>query len=385
MNKISFKIRMMWVVRRCLSSVVYRGHYAGQPGLLLRPRYGSLPADLELRYLQCTCCWRSRVPVAGFETLNAALTSTSSSLSSESCKEDSRTTLDACYTSEQRDTILQLLNNATSAELAGVKLLRGRKSLNIVEYRTKHGPFKTLESVVNVPLLKHKSAVIVFNSIVNPVKKERKVRIQLAKFIKPEVDRSWLEDATSIVSIVCGTNKIAWAHVDRGMTVLEWQQMECPNFLKGTYMASSYLHDVSSVVSVLPSAEFYLIEKCSISVQNTALFPVMAHMRTVEAMLFALLEPKISLPEPNIPPRVLNMMRIAVGRHFDLIVGESRTSGAHIVRRLMTESVTQKFPRINFPQEVLAKYRNSFQMGSRRGGEELCDALLQAVAFYELL
>ncbi|XP_032419226.1 transcription elongation factor, mitochondrial [Xiphophorus hellerii] len=376
----------MWFVRRFLSSVVYRGHYAGQSGLLLRPRFGSLPADLELRYLQCTCCWRSRVPVAGFETLNAALTSSSSSsLSPESCKEDGRTTLDACYTSEQRDAILQLLNNATSAEMASVKLLRGRKSLNIVEYRTKHGPFKTLESVVNVPLLKHKSAVIVFNSIVNPVKKERKVRIQLAKFIRPEVDRSWLEDATSIVSLVCGTNKIAWAHVDREMTVLEWKQKECPNFLKGTYMASSYLNDVSTVVSVLPSADFYLIEKPAISVQNTALFPVMAHMRTVEALLFALLEPKISPPEPNIPPRVLNMMRTAVGRHFDLIVGESRTSGAQVVRQLMTESVTQKFPRINVPQELLAKYRNYFQMGSRRGGEELCDALLQAVAFYELL
>lgn len=78
-------------------------------------------------------------------------------------------------------------------------------------------------------------------------------------------------------------------------------------------------------------------------------------------------------------------MRTAVGRHFDLIVGESRTSGAQVVRQLMTESVTQKFPRINVPQELLAKYRNYFQMGSRRGGEELCDALLQAVAFYELL
>lgn len=79
------------------------------------------------------------------------------------------------------------------------------------------------------------------------------------------------------------------------------------------------------------------------------------------------------------------MMRVAVGRHFGLMVGESRTSGAQIVRQLMTESVTQKFPRINFPPEMLVKYRNSFQMGSRRGGDELCDALLQAVAFYELL
>ncbi|XP_034543931.1 transcription elongation factor, mitochondrial [Notolabrus celidotus] len=369
----------MWVARRFLSSVAQRSRYAGRSSLFCRPQHASLP-ELELRYLQCTCCWRSRVPVAGFETLET----TFSSSSSDPCKEDSRP-LDACYTSEQRETILHLLNNASLAELAVVKLLRGRKSLNIVEYRTQNGPFKTLESVVNVPLLKHKSAVTVFNSILSPVKKEKKVRIQLAKFIRPEVDRSWLEDANAVVSIVCGTNKIAWAHVDRGMTVLDWQQLGCPNFLRGTYMASAYLNDVSSVVTLLPSADFYIIEKSSLSVQNTALFPIMAHMRTVEAMLFTLLEPRNTPQDSNIPPRVLNMMRTAVGRHFGLMVGESRTSGAQMVSQLMTESVTQKLPRINIPSELLMKYRNAFQLGSRRGGEELCDALLQAVAFYELL
>ncbi|XP_042341174.1 transcription elongation factor, mitochondrial [Plectropomus leopardus] len=368
----------MWVARRFLSTVVQRSQFAGQYGLFRRPQHGCLP-ELEPRYLQCTCCWRSRVPVAGFETLNATLSSTS-----KTCNEDNRS-LDDYYTSAQRNTILHMLNNATPAELAGVKLLRGRKSVNIVEYRTQNGPFKTLESVVNVPRLKHKSAVIVFNSILNPVKKERKVRIQLAKFIRPEVDRSWLEDASTIVSIVCGTNKIAWAHVDRGMKVLDWQQLACPNFLRGTYMASAYLTDVSAVLALLPSADFYILEKSSITLQNTALFPIMVHMRTVEAMLFALLEPRNSPPDSNIPPRVLNMMRSAVGRHFGLMVGESRTSGSQTVRKLMTESVTQKLPRINFPSELLLKYRNSFELGSKSGGEELCDALLQAVAFYELL
>lgn len=132
------------------------------------------------------------------------------------------------------------------------------------------------------------------------------------------------------MSIVCGTNRIAWAHVDRGMIVLDWQQMECPNFLKGTYLASSYLTDVcipkhkqmhnvtvwhmidldgyffkqvSAVVEVIPAADFYIIEKTSLSIQNINLFPIMAHMRTVEAMLFSLLEPRVPQPEPNIPPR----------------------------------------------------------------------------------
>ncbi|XP_077426466.1 transcription elongation factor, mitochondrial [Vanacampus margaritifer] len=372
----------MWVARRVLSSVAHSRQYAGHPSLFRRPRPGS-PSEMELRYLQCTCCWRSRIPVAGIESLNATISTPCKEADND---EERATSLDACYTSEQRDAILTLLNNASATELAGVKLLRGRKSANIVDYRSKHGPFKTLESVVNVPLLKHKSAVVVFESILNPVRKEKKVRIQLAKFIRPEVDRSWLEDSNSIVSLVCGTNQIAWAHMGRGMTVMEWQHVDCPNFMKGTYMASAYLNDVSAVVSLLPPADFYIIEKPSISVQNTALFPVMAHMRTIEAMLFALLEPRNFLQDANIPPRVLNMMRTAVGRHFGLMVGESRTSGAQAVRRLMTESVTQKMPRINFPPELLVKYRDWFQMSNRRSqGEALCDALLQAVAFYELL
>jgi hypothetical protein len=63
-------------------------------------------------------------------------------------------------------------------------------------------------------------------------------------------------------------------------------------------------------------------------------------MRTVEAMLFALLEPRYNQPDITAPPKVLNMMRPAVGRHFGLTVGELRTSRAQAVQWMM-ESVTQ--------------------------------------------
>lgn len=315
--------------------------------------------------------------MAGFETLNA------SNVGSVPCKDDDWKPLDASYTPEQREIILKLLNNASLPELVTVKSLRGRKSQNIIDYRTENGPFRTLESLVNVPRLKHKSAVVVFNSILNPVKEERKVKV--VRYIRPEVEKAWLEEASSIVSIVCGTNKIAWAQVNRAMKVLEWKQMDCPNFLKGSYMASSYLTDVSAVVDIMPEADLYIIEKCSISTHNTNLFPLITHMRTVEAMLFALLEPKIPQPVSNTPPRVLNMSRSAVGRHFGLMVHYYRTSGAQTVKRLMTESVTEKLPRINFPTELLVKHRNSFEISSQREGKEMCDALLQALAFYELL
>ncbi|XP_076871557.1 transcription elongation factor, mitochondrial [Brachyhypopomus gauderio] len=357
----------MWAVNRLLSFVVRKGHY----GLFSRP-----PRPLtqfEVRFLHCTCCWGARIPAVGFDPLNVD--------SSPLCQDETK--LDSLYTREQRAVILQLLNTASESELAAVKLLRGRKSVNIIDYRSRNGPFKDLESVLNVPLLKHKSAVIVFNAIINPgVKTKRKGKTQLAKFIRPEVYKTQLEEASSIVSIVCGTQKIAWTHLDRAMRVLDWQQEECSSFMKETYMASSYLNDVSAVVSHLPAADFYVVEKPGVSVQNTALFPVMAHLRTVEAMLFALLGQR---REAGAPPNVLNMMRVAVGRHFDLIVGERRTSGARVVRQLMTEAVTKQVPRVSVPRELLLRYRDAFRLNSWSKGEELGDALLQAVAFYELL
>ncbi|KAI7807311.1 transcription elongation factor, mitochondrial isoform X1 [Triplophysa rosa] len=359
----------MWLAKRLATSFVLKGH-----GLFFNTSR-SLP-EYELRLLHCTCCRRSGIMVAGFNTVNG-------SDSSEFCQEDGKP-LDSCYTAEQRAVILQRLNTATESELAQVKMLRGRKAVNILSYRSRHGPFDSLESVINVPLLKHKSAVVVFNSILksDDMKDRRKGKIHLAKFIRPEVDRALLKEASSIISIVFGTNKIAWAHMDRAKTVLDWQQEECKSFMNGTYMASDYLKDISAVISKFPAADFFVVEKPSISPQNTSLFPVMAHLRTVEAMLFALLTP---VREPGRSPKVLNMMRTAVGRHFDLMVGDSRASGAETVRKMMTESVMKQEPRVVFPHNLVVKHRNSFQMSSKNRGEELCDTLLQAVAFFELL
>ncbi|KAA0713147.1 Transcription elongation factor, mitochondrial [Triplophysa tibetana] len=360
----------MWLARRLATSSVLKGHYG-----LFSNTLRSLPEN-DLRIFHCACYRRSGITAAGFNTVDG-------SDSSEFCQEDNKP-LDSCYTAEQRSVILQRLNTATEFELAQIKLLRGRKAVNILSYRTRNGPFNSLESVINVPLLKHKSAVVVFNSILksDDMKDRRKGKIHLAKFIRPEVDRALLKEASSIISIVFGTNKIAWAHMDRAKNVLDWQQEECKSFMNGTYMASDYLADISAAISKFPAADFFVVEKPSISPQNTSLFPVMAHLRTVEAMLFALLSP---VREPGRSPKVLNMMRTAVGRHFDLMVGDSRASGAETVRNMMTESVMKQEPRVVFPHNLVVKHRNSFQMSSKNRGEELCDTLLQAVAFFELL
>ncbi|XP_053552370.1 transcription elongation factor, mitochondrial [Bombina bombina] len=295
-------------------------------------------------------------------------------------------TLNEVYTSEQSDTILETLNTATESELANIKLLRGKKSASIVQYRETHGPFLDLDQVLNVPYFKYKMTVKVCESILNPVERgpkgERKLESRTSlRFFKPEVTEDRLEATESIVSIVFGIRKIAWAHVDRKMTVLDWKQEEWYRFMKGAYHAHVYLEDISSAVDKLPKADLYILEKPGISIQNSSLYPVMLHLRTVEAMLYALLNTQYATDWEH---RVLSIGRNTVGKHFELMLGESRTSGIEILTQMFTDSFIHGQKRIHFPQDMVFRYRNQFQSKGQNRNEELCDALLQAIAFYEL-
>lgn len=113
--------------------------------------------------------------------------------------EEAKHAIDDLYSSEQRSAVLHLLNSASEAELSAVKLMRGRKSVNILEYRNKHGPFQNLQSLLKVPLFQYKTAVKVCNFILNPLaKEERKEKkthsaVSAMKMIKPEIERERLE------------------------------------------------------------------------------------------------------------------------------------------------------------------------------------------------
>lgn len=164
------------------------GHYR-----LLCRRLQPLP-EFSPRFLQCTYCWKARIPASDLN-LNVLNPDPADPQCRHEYTDMTDATLDSQYTPDQRHTILQLLNTGSESELASVKMLRGRKSANIIQYRIRNGPFKNLETVVNVPLLKHKSAIVAFNSILHPSEKKekRKGKIHLAKFIRPEVDKALLE------------------------------------------------------------------------------------------------------------------------------------------------------------------------------------------------
>ncbi|XP_051014051.1 transcription elongation factor, mitochondrial [Acomys russatus] len=291
--------------------------------------------------------------------------------------------LEQLFSAEQQASILNVLNTASSKELEAFRLLRGRKSVNIVEHRKKFGPFQSLERLIDVPLIQYKTAVQVCNSILCPEsgrKKKSKEKWLLRKFIKPDVERERLKAVNSIVSIVFGTRRIAWAHLDRKLTVLDWQQAECWKLTNRMYPTSFYLEEISSVISKMPKADLYILEKSGLSIQNTSLFPILLHFLITEAMLYALLNKTFAEDGQH---RVLSINRNAVGKHFDLMVGDTRTSGRELVKTFLTQAV-RKEPRVFFPQEQVLRYRQKVLKDSHRI-EELYDSLLQAVAFYELV
>lgn len=292
--------------------------------------------------------------------------------------------LDRLFSLEQQASILHVLNTASDKELEAFRLLRGRKSVNIVEHRKKFGPFQSLESLIGVPLIQYKTAVEVCNSILCPENRRRKKsqgKWLLRKFIKPGVEKERLKAVNSVVSIVFGTRRIAWAHLDRKPTVLDWQQAECWKLTNKTYPTSFYLEEISSVISKMPKADLYILEKSGLSIQNTSLLPILLHFLITEAMLYALLNRTFAEDGQH---RVLSINRNAVGKHFDLMIGDTRTSGRELVKQFLSESVLKEQPRVFFPRDLVVQYRQKIMKSSHRI-EELYDSLLQAVAFYELV
>lgn len=91
---------------------------------------------------------------------------------------------------------MHVLNTASDKELEAFRLLRGRKSVNIVEHRKKFGPFQSLESLIDVPFIQYKTAVQVCNSILcseNGRKEKSQEKWLLRKFIKPAIERERLK------------------------------------------------------------------------------------------------------------------------------------------------------------------------------------------------
>ncbi|MEJ1289098.1 transcription elongation factor mitochondrial [Cricetulus griseus] len=97
-------------------------------------------------------------------------------------------------------------------------------------------------------------------------------------------------------------------------------------------------------------------------------------------MLYALLNKTFAEDGQH---RVLSMNRNAVGKHFNLMIGDTRTSGRELVKQLLSDSVLKEEPRVFFPLDRVVQYRQKILKDSHHI-EELYDSLLQAVAFYEL-
>ncbi|XP_006940118.2 transcription elongation factor, mitochondrial isoform X2 [Felis catus] len=297
------------------------------PGILGRWRCFPVPVGSSLvQGLHNSCCRKkSTAPKKVIPSV---------ALCDENTKK-SGNALDKLFSSEQQASILQVLNTASNKELEAFRLLRGRKSINIIEHREKFGPFQNLESLMNVPLFQYKTAIQVCNSILCPETEGEKRKFQdnrlLRKLIKPEIKRERLK--------------------------------------------------ISSVISKMPNADLYVLEKIGLSIQNSSRFPVLLHFHIMEAMLYALLNKTFVQDGQH---RVLSMNRNGVGKHFELMIGDTRTSGKELVKQFLSESVLKEEPRVVFPSEKIVRYRQMFSSTEQQRAEELYDSLLQAIAFYEL-
>ncbi|XP_063149638.1 transcription elongation factor, mitochondrial isoform X2 [Candoia aspera] len=213
-------------------------------------------------------------------------------------------------------------------------------------------------------------------------KEEKKTSSPMSgmKCIHPAIKRSRLKTANSIVSIIFGMQKISWAHVNRELVVQNWH-LEIYRSKEETFTPAMYFSTVSTIISKMPEADFYVLEKIGLPPTHAALFPVTLHLRIMEAVLYALLQKRFGEDGQH---KVLSMARNAVGRYFGLMLGDVRISGIDLVKQFLLGSITQT-SRVSFADNLASRHMHIVSGNIWKREEELCDSLLQAIAFYELL
>ncbi|XP_070579343.1 transcription elongation factor, mitochondrial-like [Ptychodera flava] len=290
--------------------------------------------------------------------------------------------LSTVYSDSERKLILDRFNNDSEDELCKIKYLKIKIAKAIVEHREKHGPFDDITNLIDLPGIGEKSLQFFCTDIVNkdkkgPTTKQIKTNNKQNFFaMKPDLPRERLESLQSVVSIDLGFKTIAWIHMNRNMEVHDWKS-HTVDVMPKRYDPISYVENVSSVVEDMPFADLYLMEYITFRKKNLNLLPALLHIRTLEGILYGMLNRHY--PDTH-EHKVVTVGRMTVGRHFDLIVGSNRKSGQHIATSLVEMAATHRKPRVIIPPPLIKMFLSTSQLEK----EYLSNCLLQAIAFYEL-
>ncbi|PSN30256.1 hypothetical protein C0J52_24071 [Blattella germanica] len=314
------------------------------------------------------------------------------------------------YNDEQQKQILEILNDCDAEKLSRFDISKHRIN-NLQQFRHKHGPFCTLEEVLEVNGLGVKVLEKLCDSILkystSPNKEVENNESELINKVKSLSVNSRSQIMTPIINpdqrtmlktavgIHVGVSAVTWAHMDRSGELLDWNIYDL-EFTSKRLHVTSLFEIARCVCDAIPKGDVYVLEDKTTSIMSTqqqaSAISINLQNTQLTAMFVALLNGDLKSLE-NEPlqydHRVFFLRSRLPARLFRTLIGTERVSAQTVVLELLSaneistldsNSVLNEHSPISVSDSLKEAYLNRNSMEK----ESLCWALLLIMTFMDL-
>ncbi|XP_018567783.1 uncharacterized protein LOC108908277 [Anoplophora glabripennis] len=305
------------------------------------------------------------------------------------------------FTPEEQQKVLSILNSSNLEQLASFSVSQSRIK-NLESWRTKKGPFRSLNEVLEVDGLGEKVLEKICENIINyntdetTIKKNNGINKRLKQLVSPPIPPNVVNKIQSTVGIHLGPMGISWAKLSRVQNELNnWNSLDFSTLPKKMLPTETFGLAIR-VLQKLPPGDIYILEATpSMSPQATAqVSAITTYNQQLEltSMLIALLNTSIrhntslqnteTLPIENI---VYHLRTRIPARLFRTLVGNERVSALTKVTELVqNDGKLNHFSLPCTPVNVKEQLKNAFLSQTPASKELLGQALMLVVSFMDL-
>lgn len=298
------------------------------------------------------------------------------------------------FTEEEKAKVLKTLNQSNPDQLSKFNVSQNRIK-NLELWKTKKGPFKSLNEVLEVEGLGEKVLEkicenIISENITSKIYKNLTSK-KIRNILSPSFDTIPIKEVKEAVGIYLGPTGISWAKLScNDNKLLNWNYESFTELPKKLLPFETFDLAVK-IVNKLPDCNLYIFETIpNISPQGqTQSVPSYIHQIELNSMLLTLLNVRNNLKEDcntissKLPNKVYYLRSKIPARLFQTLVGNERVSSRKIISELL-ESNSETFSLPCTPITVEHQLINIYDSQSPASQELLGQALLLIVAFMDL-
>ncbi|KAJ8933684.1 hypothetical protein NQ318_011460 [Aromia moschata] len=309
------------------------------------------------------------------------------------------------FTKDEQEKILSTLNGSNPDQLSRFNVSQNRIK-NLVSWKSKKGPFRTLHDVLEVEGLGEKVLEKICQNIISDkdVFEEKSMKTnnitnkRLKQLITPPLNGNVINNLQSAVGIHLGPIGISWAKLScRENKLTEWSYEDFSVLPKKMFPADNFELAIK-ILQRLPSADIYILEGTPTmspqgAAQPAAISSYTQHLE-LSSMLIALLN---TSPQHNIKfkkvdsndiqrteNKVYHLRSRVPARLFRTLVGTEKVSALAVVMQLVESHSRSDFSLPCTPITLEQQLRDKYVMDTSANKELLGQALMLVVSFIDL-